>query len=554
MPSASRAVRRRRAAQRADRRCQRGLARRQSRRQPRRLRGGRRHADRAAAAGRRRRRARAGAAPIAICADESVHDRASLAALAGKYDADQHQARQDRRADRGARDWRTRPSGSAFPHGRLHGGDLAVDGARRCCSRNARASSISTARCCSPKIAERDALPGKPGASAGARIMGLSAGCGAAMSATDAADPAPSPPSPPIGRHRRSADRASPTARSRARSRCRLAAATSPCAAARLPSGAVADKIRHRCRDASRRTRARAGSCSAGSSAAGGSNAIAPQRSTAPAAPSAIRRGRRQRGQPRREREQHDLGGDAERPQRADRAAARALARSRRASRSRNRPHGSPGSGSRPPRRRESAAARRAGCACARRPAVASRNGASSSATSATAAIAGDDRPDQMDRRQARQQQAAGEVRRDEGDRAPQPHRAIARARAPPNLSAHRHRPAAAPARRTSVVSASARRIGQNPSANATSSNPRERREARRRRAAPSARRWRSASRVPAGIATIRTNCGTASTIPIAAGVEPLGGEPDRKERQIEPGRREKCRIEQPRAAARRNR
>ena len=34
-------------------------------------------------------------------------------------------------------------------HGRLHGGDLAVDGARRCWSRSARASSISTGRCCS---------------------------------------------------------------------------------------------------------------------------------------------------------------------------------------------------------------------------------------------------------------------------------------------------------------------------------------------------------------------------------------------------------------------
>ena len=54
----------------------------------RRLRRCRRHADRAAAARRAAtRRWRASSAPIPVCADESVHDRASLDALAGKYDA-----------------------------------------------------------------------------------------------------------------------------------------------------------------------------------------------------------------------------------------------------------------------------------------------------------------------------------------------------------------------------------------------------------------------------------------------------------------------------------
>ena len=49
---------------------------------------GRRHAGRTAAARRRRRRACASIArPVPVCADESAHDRASLAALVGKYDA-----------------------------------------------------------------------------------------------------------------------------------------------------------------------------------------------------------------------------------------------------------------------------------------------------------------------------------------------------------------------------------------------------------------------------------------------------------------------------------
>ena len=49
---------------------------------------GRRHAGRAAAAGRCDDAALAVIArPIPVCADESVHDRASLASLVGKYDA-----------------------------------------------------------------------------------------------------------------------------------------------------------------------------------------------------------------------------------------------------------------------------------------------------------------------------------------------------------------------------------------------------------------------------------------------------------------------------------
>ena len=60
----------------------------QSRRKPRGLRRGRRHPGRAAAAGRTTtRRWPTIKRPIPVCADESVHDRASLAGLVGRYDA-----------------------------------------------------------------------------------------------------------------------------------------------------------------------------------------------------------------------------------------------------------------------------------------------------------------------------------------------------------------------------------------------------------------------------------------------------------------------------------
>ena len=89
------------------------------------------------------------ARPIPVCADESVHDRASLAALVGKYDAvniklDKTGGLTEALAmARGGRAARLRH------HGRLHGGDVAVDGAGACWSRSARAWSISTGRCCS---------------------------------------------------------------------------------------------------------------------------------------------------------------------------------------------------------------------------------------------------------------------------------------------------------------------------------------------------------------------------------------------------------------------
>ena len=68
------------------RRRQRGLDRRGLRRARAGAGRARRRDGRAAAAGRGRRRARRMARPLPVCADESCHDRASLPALAGKYD------------------------------------------------------------------------------------------------------------------------------------------------------------------------------------------------------------------------------------------------------------------------------------------------------------------------------------------------------------------------------------------------------------------------------------------------------------------------------------
>ena len=94
-------------------------------------------------------RSRTRARPVPICADESVHARASLAALVGKYDA------VNIKLDKtGGLTEALAMAGEAerlglHADGRLHGGDLAGDGAGDAASRSARASSISTGRCCS---------------------------------------------------------------------------------------------------------------------------------------------------------------------------------------------------------------------------------------------------------------------------------------------------------------------------------------------------------------------------------------------------------------------
>ena len=91
--------------------------------------------------------------PIPVCADESVHDRASLAALAGRYDAvniklDKAGGLTEALAMAAeARDGSASPSWSAAwwrPRSPWR---------RRCWWRSGRAWSISTGRCCSPRTA-----------------------------------------------------------------------------------------------------------------------------------------------------------------------------------------------------------------------------------------------------------------------------------------------------------------------------------------------------------------------------------------------------------------
>ena len=67
--------------------------------------------------------------PLPVCADESCHALESLPKLARKYDADQHQARQDRRAHRGAAAQAAGRGRGLSHHGRLHARHFAGDGA-----------------------------------------------------------------------------------------------------------------------------------------------------------------------------------------------------------------------------------------------------------------------------------------------------------------------------------------------------------------------------------------------------------------------------------------
>ncbi|MEH2475753.1 L-alanine-DL-glutamate epimerase-like enolase superfamily enzyme [Nitrobacteraceae bacterium AZCC 2299] len=67
--------------------------------------------------------------PMAVCADESVHDLASLEGLRGPLRRHQHQARQGWRPHRSTGDGRCGSGARPGNHGRLHGCDLAVDGA-----------------------------------------------------------------------------------------------------------------------------------------------------------------------------------------------------------------------------------------------------------------------------------------------------------------------------------------------------------------------------------------------------------------------------------------
>ncbi len=95
----------------------------------------------------------AGPRAVPVCADESVHDRAGLAALAEPLRRHQHQARQGRRPHRGAGACR------ASPRARLRASWWAAwwqppcRWRPPCCLRRAPTGSTSTARCCSPATA-----------------------------------------------------------------------------------------------------------------------------------------------------------------------------------------------------------------------------------------------------------------------------------------------------------------------------------------------------------------------------------------------------------------
>ncbi len=92
---------------------------------------------------------------VPVCADESAHTSADLAAPRRPLRCRQHQARQDRRPHRGAGDGASGPGVGLQDHDRLDGGDLAGRRARRCCSPAMPTGSISTARCCWRAIAIR---------------------------------------------------------------------------------------------------------------------------------------------------------------------------------------------------------------------------------------------------------------------------------------------------------------------------------------------------------------------------------------------------------------
>ena len=86
--------------------------------------------------------------PIPVCADESVHDRAGLAALVGRYDAVNIKLDKTGGLTEALAMAAEARAARLRHHGRLHGRDLARDGAGRAAGAAARAWSISTARCC----------------------------------------------------------------------------------------------------------------------------------------------------------------------------------------------------------------------------------------------------------------------------------------------------------------------------------------------------------------------------------------------------------------------
>jgi len=90
---------------------------------------------------------------IPVCADESAHDRASLAALVGKYDAVNIKLDKAGGLTEALAMLAEAERLGFTIMGRVDGGDFACRWRRRCCWRSGRALSISTARCCWPRTA-----------------------------------------------------------------------------------------------------------------------------------------------------------------------------------------------------------------------------------------------------------------------------------------------------------------------------------------------------------------------------------------------------------------
>ena len=89
--------------------------------------------------------------PIPVCADESVHDRASLDALTGKYDAINIKLDKAGGLAKHWR-WRRKPNSGALPSWSVAWSPLRWPWRQRCWWRSMHVWLISTARCCSPRI------------------------------------------------------------------------------------------------------------------------------------------------------------------------------------------------------------------------------------------------------------------------------------------------------------------------------------------------------------------------------------------------------------------
>ena len=95
------------------------------------------------------------ARPVPVCADESVHDRASLDALAGRYDAVNIKLDKTGGLTEALRDGGTAPARSVSRSWWAAWSPRRSPWLLPCSSRKTPTSSISTGRCCSSATARR---------------------------------------------------------------------------------------------------------------------------------------------------------------------------------------------------------------------------------------------------------------------------------------------------------------------------------------------------------------------------------------------------------------